>query len=194
MTTIRINLLPHREMRRAQQQKAFVALLVTAMLAGLAVVGAGYMILTNKQEAQEARNALLRGEIAKLEAQIKEIALLKDKTNNLLARKKVVEDLQSNRSESVRLFSEMARLIPDGLYLRSLKQTESQLALNGYAQSSARVSTFMRSLEGSDWFETPRLIEVKAASVGNLRVQEFSLNVKQTAPKVDEAADNPKAQ
>lgn len=194
MTTIRINLLPHREMRRAQQQKAFVALLVTAMLAGLAVVGAGYMILTNKQEAQEARNALLRGEIAKLEAQIKEIALLKDKTNNLLARKKVVEDLQSNRSESVRLFSEMARLIPDGLYLRSLKQTESQLALNGYAQSSARVSTFMRSLEGSDWFETPHLIEVKAASVGNLRVQEFSLNVKQTAPKVDEAADNPKAQ
>jgi len=194
MTTIRINLLPHREMQRAQQQKAFVAMLVAALLAGLAVVGAGHMILTNKQEAQEARNALLRGEIAKLEAQMKEIAVLKDKTNSLLARKKVVEDLQSNRSESVRLFSEMARLIPDGLYLRSLKQTDKRLDLNGYTQSSARVSTYMRSLEGSDWFATPQLIEVKAASVGNLRVQEFSLVVQQTSPKVDEAADNPKAQ
>ncbi len=194
MTTIRINLLPHREMRRAQQQKAFVALLVAAMLAGLAVVGAGHMILTQKQEAQEARNALLRSEIAKLDAQIKEIAVLKDKTNSLLARKKVVEELQSNRSESVRLFSEMARLIPDGLYLRSLKQTDRQLDLTGYAQSSARVSTFMRNLEDSDWFETPHLIEVKAANVGNLRVQEFSLSVKQTSPKADETADDPKAQ
>lgn len=194
MSTIRINLLPHREMRRAQQQKAFVALMFGALLAGAAVVLAGQLALAQREEVQESRNALLKSEIAKLEAQIQEIARLKEETNNLLARKKVVEDLQSNRSESVRLFYEMARLIPDGLYLRSLKQTGNQIELNGYAQSSARVSTFMRNLEGSGWFETPQLIEVKAASVGNLRVQEFSLKVSQTTPKVEETAQAGKGQ
>jgi type IV pilus assembly protein PilN len=182
MTAIRINLLPHRQLRRAQQQRLFVVLAVVAAGLGLAVVAIGQVQLINAKNAQDRRNDFLRTEIAKLDKQIAEIKQLKDKTQGLLARKNVVEALQGNRTEAVRLFDELARRLPEGLYLKSVKQTGDSLALSGYAQSSARVSTYMRALDETPLFQDPSLVEVKAAQVGNLRVNEFSMNVKITHP------------
>lgn len=182
MTQIRINLLPHRQERRARQQRLFAVMMVVSAVLGLAVVAAGQMYLTNAKEGQERRNAFLRSEIANLDRQIAEIAQLKEKTENLLSRKEVVESLQTDRSISVHLLHELSRRLPDGLYLKSVKQTGDSLALDGYAQSSARVSTLMRALEEASLFQNPVLIEVKAAQVGSLRVNEFSLTVSLERP------------
>lgn len=184
MSAIRINLLPHRQMRRAQQQRMFTVLGVVVAGLGLAAVIAGQVQLINAKSGQERRNAFLKAEIATLDKQIEEIRQLKEKTQDLLSRKNVVESLQSNRTGAVRLFDQLARLLPEGLYLKSAKQTGDNLALAGYAQSSARVSTFMRALDETDLFQEPVLVEVKAAQVGNLRVNEFSLNIKLSPTKL----------
>ncbi|MDD4880563.1 MAG: PilN domain-containing protein [Gallionellaceae bacterium] len=182
MTAIRINLLPHREQRRALQQKTLVALIVGSALAGLVAVVLGHFIITGMKDQQDQRNTFLKVEIAKLDAQIKEIAQLKEKTNALLARKQVVEELQVNRAEVVHLFDELARQLPEGMYLKSIKQAGNKLTLSGYAQSSARVSTLMRNIENSQWLNAPRLIEVKTADQNKMRVNEFSLEATQTVP------------
>ncbi len=178
MTPIRINLLPHRQLKKARQQRWFAILAAIAVGIGLAVVAMGQVFIMNAKSSQDRRNAFLQEEIAKLDKQIAEIRQLKEKTQDLMARKEVVESLQSNRGEAVHLFDELARRLPDGLYLKSVKQTGDMVALSGYAQSSARVSTFMRSLEEAELFEEPILVEVKAAEVGALRVNEFALRVK----------------
>lgn len=180
MTPIRINLLPHRQLKKARQQRWFAILAAIVVGIAVAMVAIGQVFIMNAKSNQDRRNAFLQEEIAKLDKQIAEIRMLKEKTQDLLARKNVVESLQSNRSEAVHLFDELARRLPDGLYLKSVKQTGDSVALSGYAQSSARVSTFMRSLEEAALFEEPTLVEVKSAQVGPLRVNEFALNVKIT--------------
>jgi len=178
MTPIRINLLPHRQLKKARQQRWFAILAAIVVGIAVAVVAIGQVFIMNAKSNQDRRNAFLQEEIAKLDKQIAEIRMLKEKTQDLLARKNVVESLQSNRSEAVHLFDELARRLPDGLYLKSVKQTGDTVALSGYAQSSARVSTFMRALEETALFEEPTLVEVRSAQVGPLRVNEFALNVK----------------
>jgi type IV pilus assembly protein PilN len=185
MNPIRINLLPHRQLRKARQQRLFAVLAVVVLGAGLAAVALGQAYLMNAKANQDRRNAFLKEEIAKLDKQIAEIAQLKEKTQDLLARKNAVESLQSNRDEAVHLFDELARRLPDGLYLKSVKQTGDAIAVSGYAQSSARVSTFMRALEQAALFDEPTLVEVKAAQVGALRVNEFGLNVRLTKQAVE---------
>jgi len=192
MTAIRINLLPHREAKRAQQQKALVAMIVSAAVAGLVVVIIGHVMISGMIDRQNRRNDFLKQEIAKLDVQIKEIAQLKEKTNALLDRKKVVEALQVNRAESVHLFDELARRLPDGMYLSSLKQSGDKLTLSGFAQSSARVSALMRNIEASQWLTAPRLIEVQSADKDKQRVNSFTLEAKQTVPaKTDAPAQAP---
>ena len=183
MTSIRINLLPHREQRKVRQRQALIASVAGTLIGALAIVAIGHFIIAGMQENQAARNQLLKQEIAKLDAQIKEIEQLKAKTNSLLNRKKVVESLQNNRSDQVHLFDQMARNMPDGVYLTSLKQKAGQLSLQGMAQSSARVSTLMQNLEASTRFDIPTLIEVKAATKDNYRASQYSMNVKQITPK-----------
>ena len=178
MTPIRINLLPHRQLKKARQQRWFAILAAIVVGIAVAMVAIGQVFIMNAKSNQDRRNAFLQEEIAKLDKQIAEIRMLKEKTQDLLARKNVVESLQSNRSEAVHLFDELARRLPDGLYLKSVKQTGDTVALSGYAQSSARVSTFMRALEETALFEEPTLVEVRSAQVGPLRVNEFALNVK----------------
>lgn len=187
-TPIRINLLPHRQLRKARQQRWFALLAAAVVGLGVAAVGAGQAYIANAKSGQDARNAFLKDAIAQLDKQIAEIAELKEKTQDLLARKDVVESLQNNRGEAVHMFDELMRRIPDGLYLKSVKQTGDALALIGYAQSSARVSTFMRALEATELFEEPVLVEVKSAMVGPVRSYEFTLNVKITrkAPEPDQ--------
>jgi type IV pilus assembly protein PilN len=188
-TAIRINLLPHRELRRALQQKALVAMLGLAAIAGLAVVVFGHVVIGGMKDHQAERNAFLKSEIAKLDVQIKEIAQLKEKIDALRQRKEVVENLQVNRAEVVHLFDELARQLPEGVYLKSLKQTGKKLVMVGFAQSSARVSALMRNIEASPWLDAPRLIEVKVSTQGGMRVSEFSLEVVQTVPGIPQAAD-----
>jgi type IV pilus assembly protein PilN len=177
MTPIRINLLPHRQLRKARQQRLFAIFAAIVAGLGLAVVAGGQAYLSDAKAGQEARNNFLKEESAKLDKQIAEIAQLKQKTNDLLDRKKVVEQLQNNRGEAVVMFDDLMRHLPDGLYLKSVKQTGDALVLTGYAQSSARVSTFMRSLEATELFNEPVLVEVKSAMVGPVRSYEFALNV-----------------
>jgi type IV pilus assembly protein PilN len=186
---IRINLLPHRELARAARRRQFNVLLGIAVAAGVLVVVLGHSVIAARQSAQDARNAYLDQEIVKLDSQIVEIKKIREQTQALLERKQVVETLQSNRTEVVHLFDQMIRLLPDGLYLKSFKQVGDVVTISGYTQSSARVSTLMRSLDTSPWFESARLIEIKAATVNNLRANEFVLSVKQTRQQADDSQD-----
>ncbi len=182
---IRINLLPHREIRRAARRRQLGVLLAATLVLAVGAIGLGQAAISARVAIQEERNAYLEQEIAKLDTQIGEIKKIKEETRALLERKQVVETLQSNRTEAVHLLDEIIRILPEGLYLKSVKQTGDEIELLGYTQSSARVSTLMRSLEDSPWFEQPTLIEIKAATVNNLRANEFNLRVKQTRQTVE---------
>jgi len=173
---IRINLLPHREEKRRARRQQFYGLLgMVSVLAGLLVFLA-YSIIAGYIADQEEKNNFLKKEIAVLDKQIDQIKRLKEQTQALLARKQVIESLQQDRAEAVRLLSELAKQMPEGVYVRSVKQQGINIALNGYAQSNARVSTLMRNVEASPWLENPKLIEIKAVLVDKRRLNEFNMN------------------
>lgn len=184
--TVRINLLPHREHKRAARQRQFITLSGLVVGLGVIVAIAGHTVIAGKIDNQEGRNSFLSGEITKLDKQIEEINELKLKTQALLDRKKVVESLQSDRSMVVHLLDQLVRELPDGVYLKSIDRKGNTVKLVGYAQSNARVASLMRSLDESPWMEAPVLIETKAAMQNNLRVSEFSMNIKLTPPKAPE--------
>ncbi len=174
---IRINLLPHREEKRKARRQQFVLLAALTALAGLLVWFVGHSIITGYVEGQEAKNAFLKREIAVLDKEISEIKGLREQAEALLSRKQVIESLQTNRTETVQIFNELAQQMPEGVYLKSLKQTGAKINLIGYAQSNARVSNLMRNLEASPHLERADLVEVKAAVLNTRRVSEFNLNV-----------------
>ncbi|NWG38470.1 MAG: PilN domain-containing protein [Hydrogenophilaceae bacterium] len=182
---IRINLLPHRELKRAARRRQFNFMLVAALASAIGVAALGQTLISARQANQETRNRYLEQEIAKLDIQIGEIKKIREQTQALLERKQVVETLQSNRTEVVHLFDEMIRQLPEGLYLKAIKQSGGRVQLQGYTQSSARVSSLMRNLDASPWFEDPKLVEIKAATVNNLRANEFNLSVKQTKQQAE---------
>lgn len=186
---IRINLLPHREQRRAARQRQFTVLATAVVISAALVVGAVHMLLAGRIDSQNARNAYLEGEIAKLDKQIADIKELKAQTQALLARKQVVETLQTNRAQAVYLLDQLVRLLPDGVYLKAVKQTGNEVNVQGYAQSNARVATLIRNLEASPYLESSDLVETKAATVNGLRVSEFAVKVKLTQPQATTAAD-----
>lgn len=188
---IRINLLPHREIRRkAQQQQFFIALGIVVAL-GAGIWFSVHSFLTERFENQVDRNKYLTEEIAKLDKQIAEINQLKEQTAALLARKQVVETLQANRAETVALLEQLVRQMPDGTYLRSVKQTGQRVAITGIAQSQARVSTLIRNIEASQKLGNPGLVEIKAVTQGSTRANEFSMNVTILKPKPEEAPKAP---
>jgi type IV pilus assembly protein PilN len=174
---IRINLLPHREIKRKARQEQFAVLTGITLFLGILTVGVVHLIITGQIEYQESRNTYMTNQIAVLDKQIDEIKIIRAQTQALLARKTVVETLQDNRSDVVHLLDQLVRLLPDGIYLQSIKQTNQIINLAGYAQSNARVSTLMRKLESSPWLGSPSLIEIKASKVNNSRLNKFSLNV-----------------
>ena len=185
---IRINLLPHREIRRKQQQQQFFILLFGVLVIGAAVWFVVHSYLDEQHELQMSRNKYLQDEIVKLDKQIAEIQKLKDQTAALLARKRVVETLQGNRSEVVHLLDQLVRQLPDGVYLKSIKQSGPRVTINGFTQSQARVSTLMRNLESSPQLEDPGLVEIKAVTQGGQRINEFFLNINITRTKVEDDA------
>lgn len=174
---IRINLLPHREEKRKARRQQFYALLgLVTVLAGL-IWFLGYGILNGRIGVQVERNDFLKREITILDKEIEEIKKLKAQTDALLARKNVIEALQANRTETVHLFNELARQVPEGVYLRSFKQTGVKLSILGYAQSNARVTTLMNNLDESPLLEKPRLLETKSEAVAGRRLNAFSMEV-----------------
>jgi type IV pilus assembly protein PilN len=192
---IRINLLPHREEKRKARREQFYALSGLMLVLGGVIWFLGYTVINGYISSQDSKNAFLKSEIAELDKQIDEIKKLKEQTDALLARKQVIESLQANRAETVYLFNELARQVPAGIYLRSVKQTGLNVNLSGYSQSSARVSTLMRNLDESPLLETPRLVEIKAATVGKRRLSEFILNIsitRQTADNSKKPAGSPR--
>ncbi|MEW6313119.1 MAG: PilN domain-containing protein [Pseudomonadota bacterium] len=184
---IRINLLPHRELRRTAERRSFYILSGLTAALGLAVVVFVHGVISGKIDTQNNRNRFLETKIAELDKQIEEIKKLKEQTQALLARKQVVETLQGNRTETVHLLDQLVRQLPDGVYLKSVKQTGSKINVVGYAQSNARISTLLRNFDSSLWLEAPKLVEIHAVNVDGMRLNEFTVIVdltrnKQAAP------------
>ncbi len=179
---IRINLLPHREEKRKQRKAAFLQLLALAAVMGLAIVLAIGGIIAAQISNQNQRNNFIKEENVKLDAQIKEIATLKQEIEALKARQQAVEDLQSDRNQPVYLMDELVKQVPEGIYLRAFKQDNQRVAISGYAQSNERVSELLRNLgNNSPWLERPDLIEIRSAHLGQgkdaKKVFDFTVNV-----------------
>jgi type IV pilus assembly protein PilN len=185
---IPINLLPHRAQRRAAQRRRFFALAGAFFGLGVAIVVLVHSYFAGQIESQNGRNQFLTQKIAELDRQIDEIKKLKEQTQALLERKKVVESLQSNRSETVRLLDQLVRQLPDGVYLKSIKQSGPKVTVTGYASSNARVSTLMRNFEASPFLEAPNLVEIKSVQVDRQTLNEFNLTVNLTREKEDTPA------
>ncbi|POD53852.1 PilN domain-containing protein [Pseudomonas viridiflava] len=181
----RINLLPWREELREERKKRFLTALV-----GVLVVSVGILFLidryvSNGIEHQMARNAFLQTQIAQLDIRIKEISDLKARRKQLLERMKIIQDLQGNRPITGRVFDQLARTLPDGVFYSQVKMTDKLIAISGAAESNNRVSDLMRNLEASDWLEAPSLTEVKATTAGAVdQANVFQLTVRQTQPPV----------
>lgn len=158
----RINLLPWREERRKQRQQEFYAILGVVAAAAAGIVVLVTLFLQSQIDLQTERNSRLRQEITVLDERIKKIEELDKTRSRLLQRKAIIEELQASRSQMVHLFDELVRTIPDGVRLNSIKQSGSVLTLEGSAQSNARVSAYMRSLDASPWMKNPDLQIVKA--------------------------------
>jgi len=188
---IRINLLPHREEKRKRRQQQFGVLAGFSVILAAAVVGVVYLYLDNQVTQQKNNVAYMKSEIDKLDKQIEEIRKIRDETASLLAKKRVVEGLQANRSEPVQLLDQLLRQLPEGVYLRSIRQAGAKVNLTGYAQSNARVSTLMRNLGASPYLENPELVEIKAVpspdKSGN-RVNEFNMNISIKRAQPEEAS------
>lgn len=177
---IRINLLPHREEKRRARQIQFYTLSIISLLLGVMVWGFVHVAIGTQIDYQKRRNDYLTQETLVLDKQISEIRKLKEQTKSLLERKDAVEKLQSDRASVVHLLDQMLRILPDGVYIKSIKQTGDAINLVGYAQSNARVSTLMRAIEDSAWLESPALVEIHAASTNGARLSEFTLTFKLT--------------
>lgn len=162
----RINLLPWREERRSQRQKEFGATVALSALAGVVLWFLVNGYYSAQIEGQQARNGYLDQQIAQVDRTITEIEELDRQRARLLARKEVIEQLQASRSQMVHLFDALVRTIPDGVMLTTLKQEGEKLTLEGRAQSNARVSTYMRNLEGAGWMANPRLSVIEARAEG----------------------------
>ena len=186
---IRINLLPHREEKRKRRQQQFGVLAGISLLIGLVVAGAVWFFLDTQVTQQQQNVAYMKGEIAKLDKQIEEIRKIREETASLLAKKQVVEGLQSNRSEPVQLLDQLLRQLPEGVYLKGVKQTGAKVNISGYAQSNARVSTLMRNLGASPYLQNPELVEIKAVPAPDKsggRVNEFNMNISTKRAQVED--------
>jgi len=188
---IRVNLLPHREEKRKRRQQQFGVLAGIAAVAGLLVAAAVWVFLDQQVSQQHAQVAYMKAEIDKLDKQIEEIRKIREETASLLAKKQVVEGLQSNRSEPVQLLDQLLRQLPEGVYLKAIKQTGPKVNISGYAQSNARVSTLMRNLGASPYLENPELVEIKAVpspdKTGN-RINEFNMNISIKRAQAEDAS------
>jgi type IV pilus assembly protein PilN len=183
----RINLLPWRAERRKQRQKEFGLMLGGAAAAAIAVSLLISSFYNAQIDGQNERNAFVREQIAQVDRQITEIKALDEKKAKLLARKEVIEQLQASRSQMVHLFDSLVRTIPDGVVLTSVKQDDQTLTLEGRSQSNARVSTYLRNLEGSGWMSRPELAIIEAKGNDKGLPYEFRLQVRLANPNAPQS-------
>lgn len=187
---IRINLLPHRQIKRTERQRQFVLMLAAIAVFGGAVVFAGQTLIDTRINAQTERNTRLETANAKLDKEIDEIKTLKGQIQDVLSRKQVVENLQTNRSQAVVILDEISRKLPEGLFLKSIKQIQNLITIEGVADTNARVATLVRNLSSSEWMENPGLVEIKSTIVNNLKQNNFTLNVQIKAQQPPESNSN----
>ena len=178
----RINLLPWREEERKKRQRDFGVAMAGGVVAAIAAVLATMFFYSQMISNQEARNARLNAEIAELQKSIEEIDGLERQKERLLARMEIIEQLQKSRPEIVHLFDEMARQLPEGVYLTGMKQTGARVEVRGIAQSSTRVSALMRQVDSSDWMADPEVEKVETKQSGASRQAEFVVYLKQESP------------
>ncbi|MFJ2537924.1 MULTISPECIES: PilN domain-containing protein [unclassified Pseudomonas] len=179
----RINLLPWREERREAQRKRFLLVLTGVLVGSVGAVFIADQIINTAIARQAARNDYIGKQIAVVDERIKQISELKAHRQQLLERMNIIQDLQGNRQVIGRIFDQLARTLPDGVYFTDVKMAGKTLSISGAAESNNRVSELMRNLEASDWFEAPSLNEVKAASADQVeQANVFQLTVRQTQP------------
>ena len=190
---LRINLLDWRAERRELRKRQFFQMLALGGLVGVIVAGSLYFHASGAVEHQRARNQYLTQQVAEIDQKIKEIESLERTRDNLLARMRVIETLQSSRSASVHFFDEVVETLPEGVSLTLLRQQGEQVTIEGVADSNGRVSAYMKNLDASEWFEDPRLVVIRATEAGRGRASEFTLQVKSltraTASADDEEAE-----
>jgi type IV pilus assembly protein PilN len=159
----RINLLPWREQERKVRRREFLVALGAAAFAAVIFVLGGKLLYSSWIDSQTAKNNLLKKEIVKLDAQIADIQDLENRKQRLVARMEIIEKLQRKRPEIVHLFDELVKTVPEGIYLTQMKETGKKLEIKGIAQSSTRVSTFMRNIDSSAWMDNPQLQVVESS-------------------------------
>ena len=185
---IRINLLPHRQIKRAERQRQFNLMLVATVVLAGAIIFIRNTYIGAKISSQNERNQRLEAANAKLYKEIEEIKELKSQIGSVLERKQIVENLQTNRSQAVVVLDEISRQLPEGTYLKLISQKGNVIDLEGVADTNARVATLVRSMSNSQWMEQPNLVQIQAINIGNVRYNDFKMNVKlkaQRAPEVD---------
>jgi type IV pilus assembly protein PilN len=190
----RINLLPWRDEERKERKLKFLVALGGAALGAAVVTGVGYMLMDSMVSAQEARNARLDEEIAVLDRQIEKINSLEADKARFIARMEVIEKLQRSRPEIVHVFDEIAKQLPDGVYLTGISQVGSRLKFEGVAQSSTRVSAFMRNIDGSSYLKNPELdiVETKKDSVQGATFILYAEQAGAASPAEAEQATKPR--
>ena len=184
---IRINLLPHRQIKRAEQQRQFGLMAAAVLILGLAIIFTGYTYISSNIAAQASRNQRLKDAIAKLDNEIKEIDGLKSKIGELKDRIQAVESLQNNRSRAVVMLDEIARQIPEAVALKSLKQTGDLITIDGIADTNARVAILVKNLNNSTILYSPQLIQIVSFNQNNQKMSAFTMTVrlKSTMPDAD---------
>lgn len=182
---IRVNLLPHRQIRREARQREFGLMALFSAISASVIIFLGYTFINAQVDAQASRNSRLDAAIANLDKQIADIKDLKDQISIVLERKQVVENLQTNRSQAVIVLDELSRQLPEGMFLKSIKQQGSVITIEGVADTNARVATLVRNLSTSNWMELPSLVEIKSIEVNSIKQNAFVLNVNIKAPKVE---------
>ena len=185
----RINLLPWRESQRKQRRQEFFLSLGAAVATAALVILVGRWQMSSAIEHQRERNQILQDEIAQLDKQIQEILDLENQKRKLLARMEIIETLQRSRPEIVHVFDEIVKTLPEGVYLTYLKQTGNRIEMHGVAQSSTRVSAFMRNIDNSQWLSDPSLQVVETKGRDATRGAEFTLfaNQRSQTPPEEEA-------
>ena len=181
-----INLLPWREERRKELKQEFFAVSGAVVVAGVVAVGLAWLMMNLSIDNQRDRNAYLQKHIADLEMQVKEIKQLKQRRAELLERMKIIQNLQGNRPVITRVFSELVTSLPDGVYFTKLGLKGKQLSIIGTAESNNRVSSLMRKLDKSEWFQNPNLTQVKANPGFGEQASDFTMSVKLVLPGTED--------
>jgi len=191
---IKVNLLPHRQIKRAERQREFGLMASLVAIAAAAILFVSWSYIHSKIQAQQSRNQRLQDEMVRLDKEIAVIGSLKEQIKHVLERKQIVEGLQSDRNQAVLILDELARQLPEGVFLKSVKQLGDDIELKGVADTNARVATLVHNLSGSPMMHNPNLVEIRAnTNALSIKEYEFVLRVslKRETPNEDAAKQKP---